>query len=226
MHLYDASNEEIIEYLQNTVSQSGFIYLIRALGTNRYKIGYTRRLKKRIKELQGQSPFPIELKDCFCSKYPTGYEKLLHRVYQGQQVFREWFELSTILNSEEGKSIKEYWHADNPEEYFLQYFLEQNETGYIPSFLTSQEIVYCMKLVDIDCNYETESTVNLQDFIDDMLQIDTRKCSQILVELYRDLVGKKSAIKKLTLSEQCTYCIKYLEREFDKFFYTKNKRNK
>lgn len=72
----------------------GYVYLIKAEGTNRLKIGYSKDPEKRLLAIQSpQSPFKLKLvykelvADC------ASFEKFLHDYYKEYRVFGEWFEI-------------------------------------------------------------------------------------------------------------------------------------
>ncbi|NES20671.1 MAG: GIY-YIG nuclease family protein [Symploca sp. SIO3E6] len=71
----------------------GFIYLIHAVGTDRYKIGLTTRsVEARFAELNSsQSPFSLELIDWFETDDVTEDEKYFHEKYSAYRVHGEWF---------------------------------------------------------------------------------------------------------------------------------------
>jgi len=77
-------------------NKPGFIYLIHAVGTDRYKIGLTtRHPEARLAELNSsQSPFPLELVDWFETDNVTADEKYFHEKYSAYRVHGEWFELN------------------------------------------------------------------------------------------------------------------------------------
>lgn len=71
---------------------TGIIYIIQAVGTDRYKIGFTARDPvKRLAELQIGSPFPLELNHFFAGSMRE--EKDLHEALESFNVGGEWFEL-------------------------------------------------------------------------------------------------------------------------------------
>lgn len=78
------------------MKKSGYIYLIHARGTNRYKIGLTTRtVEERLAELNSsQSAFPLRLVASaqFSNVHET--EKALHLKYRLCRVHGEWFEFS------------------------------------------------------------------------------------------------------------------------------------
>ena len=74
-------------------NKPGYIYLIRAVGTDRYKIGLTTRsVETRFTELNSsQSPFPLELIDWFETDDVTEDEGYLHEKFASYRVHNEWF---------------------------------------------------------------------------------------------------------------------------------------
>ena len=82
-------------------NKPGFVYLIHAQGTRRFKIGLTtRHPEARLAELNGsQSPFPLELIDWFETDNVTADEGYLHEKFASYRVHNEWFEFdSKALN--------------------------------------------------------------------------------------------------------------------------------
>ncbi|NER96267.1 MAG: GIY-YIG nuclease family protein [Symploca sp. SIO1B1] len=74
-------------------NKPGFIYLIHAVGSDRYKIGLTTRsVQARLVELNSsQSPYPLELIDWFETDNVTEDEKYFHEKYSAHRVHGEWF---------------------------------------------------------------------------------------------------------------------------------------
>ncbi|NES01148.1 MAG: GIY-YIG nuclease family protein, partial [Symploca sp. SIO1B1] len=75
-------------------NKPGYIYLIHAQETDRYKIGLTTRsVEARFTELNSsQSPFPLELIDWFETPNVTEDEKYFHEKYSAHRVHGEWFQ--------------------------------------------------------------------------------------------------------------------------------------
>lgn len=71
----------------------GFIYVIHAVGANRYKIGRTKNLQNRFLELKKQSPFPLEVYTSWFSIDCVLEELLLHKKFRLSRRHGEWFEL-------------------------------------------------------------------------------------------------------------------------------------
>ena len=70
------------------------IYIVRAVGTPRVKIGRTKNVRRRIASLQTGCPYPIELlneiKTKGCGSVIEGH---IHRAFDRYRVLGEWFEL-------------------------------------------------------------------------------------------------------------------------------------
>jgi hypothetical protein len=77
--------------------KAGYVYLIHAVGTNRYKIGRTQSVPYRLKRLRNQSPFELVLIDDFKSEDFCYDEAFLHQYLAKYRVYGEWFELSGEL---------------------------------------------------------------------------------------------------------------------------------
>ena len=72
----------------------GYIYLIHATGTNRYKIGLASDIPKRMIQLSKQSAFPLVLIASHPSNDMSSDEENWHKLFEKQRVHGEWFELS------------------------------------------------------------------------------------------------------------------------------------
>jgi len=72
---------------------SGFVYLIEAVGVQRYKIGYSKEVYKRASNIQTSTPFEISVLYRYFSVDAPQLEKLLHEYYDAYRIRGEWFEL-------------------------------------------------------------------------------------------------------------------------------------
>jgi predicted GIY-YIG superfamily endonuclease len=75
----------------NKKPKKGFIYILKCNATGHYKIGSTKNISNRIKQLKTANS-SIEL----IKTYPVeniSVEKELHAVFENQNINREWFEL-------------------------------------------------------------------------------------------------------------------------------------
>lgn len=68
------------------------VYVIRAKGTNRYKIGFSTDIGSRIASMQTGSPFPLELIHEF--EGTLSNEKAVHKMLASYRLHGEWFELT------------------------------------------------------------------------------------------------------------------------------------
>ena len=73
----------------------GFVYLIEAEGSGRFKIGLTKRTPDyRLKQIANSSPFPLKLVAFIESNDSVNLERLWHQRFSDYRVFNEWFELT------------------------------------------------------------------------------------------------------------------------------------
>ncbi|MBD2255342.1 GIY-YIG nuclease family protein [Nostoc parmelioides] len=93
------SEETLHRYRLN----QGYVYLIHAEGTNRYKIGRSVNPIARFEQLKAQSPYPLRIIDSFWTPDSINDEKYFHEQYKEYRIFGEWFELTdyseTNINS-------------------------------------------------------------------------------------------------------------------------------
>jgi len=71
-----------------------FIYLIRLSENSYYKIGVTKNINKRIKQLQTGNAEEIYLIDSYQSEYAYKIENALHNFYSNKNKYNEWFEFT------------------------------------------------------------------------------------------------------------------------------------
>jgi hypothetical protein len=90
-------------------STHGYIYLVHAVGTNRYKIGKTGTLTRRIKELRSQSPYPIDVIYYHWSPDPSIEEEILHSYFRQARVHGEWFAFHELTEKE--RQIMPSWET-------------------------------------------------------------------------------------------------------------------
>lgn len=91
-------------------SEPGYLYLVQALGTDRFHIGLTNQIERRFHDLQRNSPFPLKLIISAYSPNPQAQELRLHKLFGEWKLHGEWFELPPeVLNRvvEEFKEILE-----------------------------------------------------------------------------------------------------------------------
>lgn len=92
--------------------KKGYVYLINAVGTNKYKIGVTCKndVNERVKELQTGNGEELELVNYFFTDYPYRVEKNLHLLYHVERKKGEWFEFN---NSEPLSFLNECKKMEN-----------------------------------------------------------------------------------------------------------------
>ncbi|HEY9750697.1 MAG TPA: GIY-YIG nuclease family protein [Allocoleopsis sp.] len=71
----------------------GYVYVIHAVGTDRYKIGKSVNPNARLTSLSKQAPYRLKLFLSFHVQDMSGAEKQLHRYFVDKQVNSEWFQL-------------------------------------------------------------------------------------------------------------------------------------
>lgn len=71
-----------------------YVYLLKVSSEGIYKIGVSRNVERRVKQLQTGNPEPIEIVKTFLSQYPYKIENVLHRRYRLNHVQGECFYLS------------------------------------------------------------------------------------------------------------------------------------
>lgn len=73
-----------------------YVYLIRCSDNNFYKIGISKNVKTRLKQIQTTSPDNVFIVHTYESKYAFKIEKALHNFFKSYHKNNEWFELSLI----------------------------------------------------------------------------------------------------------------------------------
>lgn len=84
-----SSLSQLIKFWETT---GGYVYLMLAEGSPRFKIGYSANVKKRRSELSYQSPYPIKEIFSFWSPNARLDEAKLHTAFAKYRVYGEWFE--------------------------------------------------------------------------------------------------------------------------------------
>lgn len=87
-----------------------FVYLIRLSENSYYKIGVTKNINKRIKELQTGNAEQIYLVESFESIHAYKIEKALHYFYSNKNKNNEWFEFTL---EDEVKFLKDCKKIEN-----------------------------------------------------------------------------------------------------------------
>lgn len=81
-----------IQTLENLAAKNPGVYVINAIGTNRYKIGYSKNLNARLKAFRTALPYKIDLVFYVITKHHASLEKHLHIDFKDNRVIGEWFE--------------------------------------------------------------------------------------------------------------------------------------
>ena len=99
----------------------GHVYLLNAVGTDRYKIGYTEKqsIHQRVAQLSTGSPFPIKVLADMRAR--SGLERRLHAWLDDYRAHREWFvlppnvaeRLLSVFNGE--TEIPSFWRMTTGE---------------------------------------------------------------------------------------------------------------
>ena len=104
---------EQISYLsQIQAGREGFVYLIHAEGTSRYKIGRSVNPISRMSDIQKQAPYPLKIVKSFWTLDAIADEAYLHKCYAEYRVFGEWFELGGLASGSAGDlSCSRLWQV-------------------------------------------------------------------------------------------------------------------
>lgn len=71
-----------------------YVYLIRCSENNFYKIGISKNVETRLKQIQTTSPDKVFIVYKYKSIYASKIEKALHNFFKSYHKNNEWFELS------------------------------------------------------------------------------------------------------------------------------------
>lgn len=72
----------------------GYVYLLQAEGTERWKIGRSSNFYQRLATLRKQSPFPLVVEHVIFSQEHEALEAALHEKFRERRVYGEWFNLT------------------------------------------------------------------------------------------------------------------------------------
>ena len=81
------------ETLERYRANQGYVYLIHAVGTDRYKIGRSINPPVRLETLKKQSPYPLQIVECFWSPDAIADEGYIHanKHLSKRRAYGEWF---------------------------------------------------------------------------------------------------------------------------------------
>ncbi len=92
----------------------GFLYFIKLKGFDIYKIGVTSNLKRRLYDIDSNSPFGVKLIDSFFFKNVYEMEEMIHDNLKGNNVRKEWFKLDSdylkVIIDQVGELSKEGYY--------------------------------------------------------------------------------------------------------------------
>jgi hypothetical protein len=80
--------------LQASKIEIGYLYLIRVINTNKYKIGVTTNIKRRFYDISSVMPFELEVLAVNQIKKPFDFEQKLLDTFSNKKIKNEWFELT------------------------------------------------------------------------------------------------------------------------------------
>jgi hypothetical protein len=89
----------------------GFIYFIRCQNTTFYKIGVSKKPKRRICDIDSYLPYDLEILSIHYFKNVYDVEKEVSKILEKNKIRREWYELSI----EQAKDIMIFLHNKNVE---------------------------------------------------------------------------------------------------------------
>ena len=72
----------------------GFVYLLKIEGKNQYKIGVTKNLNKRLKQISPKMPFELKIEHKIKHNDIYGMEDELHNKFDDKRIKGEWFKLN------------------------------------------------------------------------------------------------------------------------------------
>ncbi|WP_292808879.1 GIY-YIG nuclease family protein [Nostoc sp. JL23] len=88
------TEDVIMRYRAN----QGYVYLIHAIGTDRYKIGRSVNPVTRLETLKKQSPYPLQIVECFWTPDAIADERSLHLFFKQFRAHGEWFGFHEEIN--------------------------------------------------------------------------------------------------------------------------------
>lgn len=88
------------EVMQRFKERNGYVYLIHAEGTNRYKIGRSNNPVSRLETLKGQSPYPLKIILSVWTPDSVTSELYLHEKYREYRIYGEWFDFPEKTDKE------------------------------------------------------------------------------------------------------------------------------
>ena len=72
------------------------VYFVNIRDTNKYKVGFTKNIQRRLKEFKTNNPFAVDLHFFLLTAQPRVVEKELHSILSNNRTAREWFEIDDM----------------------------------------------------------------------------------------------------------------------------------
>lgn len=72
----------------------GYVYLVRRVGTDEYKIGMSADCDRRLSELQVSNGGKLEIVNIIATDWPDDLEETMHMHFRTQRLRGEWFRLT------------------------------------------------------------------------------------------------------------------------------------
>lgn len=203
--LSDVFFNDYLIYRINELKQSyGYVYLLLNEEKGYIKIGSTKDLQRRLKEIKndfkkviGYIP-PLKLVGvaiCF-SGFEGKLERIFHKEFQNARLFSEWFDLSKIDLLDEIVGFNEVIEGVNissdiiSNTYIVYNFEENIRKDYI-NIVKSISIVDLLKVIDVKSGDEVIKTLlKIKDIKEDTTKRDIKECiSECL-----NIINMKSAL--------------------------------
>jgi hypothetical protein len=165
---------------------TGFVYLVWAKGTDKYKIGSSGYPERRIKELQVGSPIKLEFVVCKESESYEAEERTLHRKWKNCNSHGEWFTFHPLQMPEvlSGFGFQDRWTAKRIED------LDNKAAQVIQD--------YADKIQDKTLKFKETCLENLRNNREDNLSIVEAKAyssTLFLLFLLNNYLGKNLALR-------------------------------
>lgn len=209
------SESDILSQIKS--GRDGWVYLIHAVGTNRYKIGRSINPVIRLSTLKKQSPYPLAIIDCFWTIDSVSDELALHQTLAGCRRYGEWFEFECICNEDgvlpqEGYANEEIrnWFKTKPVLVRISKRFADAITAPMRNFPNIEEERVKALEIDLKISFYTK-------LYDASSRKDFEDVAEFVEELHNHILkdiksGQVSALTLITRSERffrnSTYCLR------------------
>ena len=72
------------------------VYFVNIRNSNKYKIGFTKNIQRRLKEFRTDNPFAVDLHFFLLTEQYRQVERELHSILSNNRTVREWFEIDNM----------------------------------------------------------------------------------------------------------------------------------